>query len=599
MQKRMGARGRVARKAGTGARRAGLWLPLLTVAVLLIAAAPAQATFHLIKVREVYPGGNDDSYVELQMYAAGQSLLSGHSLKLYGAGGSLVHSSTFAGSVANADNQQTVLIGDTRVQEAFGVAPDLTDAELSLSAAGGAACWNAGGIPADCVAWGNFSGGAALELATGTAVGSPVAPAGIATGKAIRRTIEPGCPTLLEESDDSDDSATDFAEVTPAPRDDASPIVEKTCAGAPNTAIDDRPPLRSNSKSAAFTYEAPTATSYECKLDAAVFGPCPLGGPQEYTGLAEGSHTFQVRGVNASGPDPTPAGYTWTVDTMAPLATIDTHPPDPSPGASAQFTYHAPGEAGATFACSLDGAAPTACPATGITYHGLADGTHGFAVTATDAAGNPQVSPTSFEWTVDNSLEDTTPPETTIESKPPDPSGSPSASFAYASNEPGSSFECELDGAAFATCPIAGIGYGGLADGSHTFQVRAIDPSGNVDPTPAGYSFEVVLAAPVSAPPPVLAQPILAVTAPRAPSTLIGAKPPARTHDRTPTFRFRSDAPRASFQCKLDGAPYRPCRSPFTTARLAPGAHTFRVRALAAGMRDRTPALVPFRVLAG
>src|SRR3954454_3063742 len=107
--------------------RARLGLPLLVVAFLLFAAAPAQATFHLIKVREVHPGTNDDSYVELQMYAAGQYLLSGHPMTLYNAGGSLVHSSTFSSSVPNSANQQTVLIGDTRVQEAFGVAPDLLD----------------------------------------------------------------------------------------------------------------------------------------------------------------------------------------------------------------------------------------------------------------------------------------------------------------------------------------------------------------------------------------------------------------------------------------------------------------------------------------
>jgi len=209
MQKRMGTQIRGKGRAVVYRRRARLALPLLVTALLLLIAAPAQATFHLIKVREVHPGTSDDGYVELQMFAAGQSLLSGHSMTLYNASGSLVHSSTFSASVPNSANQQTVLIGDTRVQEAFGVASDLVDSGLTISAAGGAACWNAGGIPADCVAWGDFSGGAALQLATGTSVGSPVSPGGITAGKAIRRTIEPGCPTLLEESDDSDNSAAE------------------------------------------------------------------------------------------------------------------------------------------------------------------------------------------------------------------------------------------------------------------------------------------------------------------------------------------------------------------------------------------------------
>ena len=44
---------------------------MLGALALMIAAPAAQATFHLMnEVREVYPGTGDDSYVELQMYAA-------------------------------------------------------------------------------------------------------------------------------------------------------------------------------------------------------------------------------------------------------------------------------------------------------------------------------------------------------------------------------------------------------------------------------------------------------------------------------------------------------------------------------------------------
>jgi hypothetical protein len=602
MQKHMGVQRHGWGKTGAVRWRARLCLPLLAISLLLLIAAPAQATFHLIKVREVYPGSNDDSYVELQMFAGGQNFLSGHAMKLYNAGGTLIHTSTFSSTVPNSANQQTVLVGDTKVQQAFGVAPDLVDEGLTVPAAGGAACWNAGGIPADCIAWGNFNGGGALQAAAGTSAGAPVSPSGITAGKAIRRTIEPGCPTLLEESDDSDASATDFAEVTPAPRNNSSPIVEHTCAGAPNTAIDGRPAPRSNSDSAEFTYEAPTATSYECRLDAAVFSSCPLGGPVEYTALSEGSHTFQVRGVNASGSDPTPASYTWIIDTTPPVVTIDTHPDDPSPGATVQFTYHAPNESGSTFKCSLDGAPATSCPTSGITYHGLADGSHSFAVEATDAAGNAQLAPTELAWTVDNSLVDTTSPQTTLLSKPADPSASPTASFTYEANEPGSSFECALDGAAFAVCPSTGVSYGSLANGAHSFQVRAVDPSGNVDPSPAGCSFVVVLAgvsgsgqaAPQDSgsPPPALPRKKTAAL-----NTILSGKPAARTHDRTPTFRFHSNTAGARYQCKVDRGPFRACGSPYTTAPLTAGTHTLKVRALHGGLVDPTPATVSFKVV--
>ena len=105
--------------------RARLAMPFFLVALALLIAAPAaQATFHLIKVREVYAGTEDDSYVELQMYAAGQSFLNGHSLTLYNAAGGLSHSSTFSAGVTKSENQRTVLIGDSGVQARFGVTPD-------------------------------------------------------------------------------------------------------------------------------------------------------------------------------------------------------------------------------------------------------------------------------------------------------------------------------------------------------------------------------------------------------------------------------------------------------------------------------------------
>jgi hypothetical protein len=558
---------------------------LATALAAVLAAAPsAQATFHLIKVREVYAGSANDSYVELQMFAAGQSFLTNHAMTVYNSSGTLVHSSKFTSGIANSANQSTVLIGDTGVQAKFGLAPDLLDAELAIPAAGGAACWNAGGLPADCVAWGNFSGGAALKTATGTEGGSPVSPGGITAGKAIRRTIEPGCPTLLEESDDSDNSAADFAEVTPAPRNNASAITEKTCAGAPNTAIDEKPALVTSATAAEFTYEAPTATSYQCKLDAAAFSSCLATGV-EYTGLAEGSHTFQVRGVNASGPDTTPASYAWRVDTTPATTTIDTHPADPSPGKAASFTFHA-GESGVSFECSLSqGAAAdsfSACTS-GKTYGPLADGEYTFKVRASDQAANEQLSPTVFTWTVDNSLADTTPPETKIDSFPADPSSSSTASFTYESNEAGSSFECSLDGAVFAPCAATGSTYSGLSDGPHSFQVRAVDAEANIDPTPAGYSFSVVAGPPASSPPGVSNPPPAPGAGPSTPSPppklVFVKKPPAKSKDRTPTFRFRSDQAGASFQCALDRGPFRACRSPFTpTKPLTFGPHKLQVR---------------------
>ncbi|HXQ89489.1 MAG TPA: hypothetical protein VN733_07590, partial [Solirubrobacterales bacterium] len=86
--------------------------------------------------------------------------------------------------------------------------------------------------------------------------------------------------------------------------------------------------------------------------------------------------------------------------------------------------------------------------------------------------------------------------------------------------------------------------------------------------------------------------------APGPPQTLLRRKPPKRTPDRTPSFRFGADEAKARFQCKLDKAAYRGCRSPFTAKRLAFGPHLFKVRAIDSdGRADPSPASYRFRVV--
>jgi hypothetical protein len=83
-----------------------------------------------------------------------------------------------------------------------------------------------------------------------------------------------------------------------------------------------------------------------------------------------------------------------------------------------------------------------------------------------------------------------------------------------------------------------------------------------------------------------------------APQTTLRRKPPKRSADRTPTFRFGADEAKAGFQCKLDKTAYKACRSPFTSKKLGVGAHAFKVRAIDSdGRVDPSPASYRFRVV--
>jgi cysteine-rich repeat protein len=206
--------------------------PTRVPAALLLALAviPANATFHLVKIVELFPGtaaAPDAQYVVLQMYASGQNLVQGHALTFFNADGEVVGSASFAGNVANGSNQAKVLIATTEAATFFGVQPDLV-MDPDLLAAGGKACF-AGNV--DCVAWGAYVGGDDGGGGYGgggadTSVGTPFnATGGLESGRAtLRRLNLAGGATTLDAGDDTNDSANDFVFGTPAPRNNAGQL---------------------------------------------------------------------------------------------------------------------------------------------------------------------------------------------------------------------------------------------------------------------------------------------------------------------------------------------------------------------------------------
>jgi len=190
-------------------------------------------------------------------------------------------------------------------------------------------------------------------------------------------------------------------------------IVSATRVGAaylidvtgPETTIDSGPKL-TNDTTPTFAFHASEPASFRCSIDQgmASFGPCsgPAGIDTPAHALADGTYTFRVRAVDTSGnADRTPAKRRFTVDTAAPQTTITDHPPKtltaPAGKATATFGF-ASSEPRSTFACRIDGGAPTSCRSP-HSYR-LGPGDHSFTVAATDAAGNADRTAAPFSFSV-------------------------------------------------------------------------------------------------------------------------------------------------------------------------------------------------------
>ena len=251
-----------------------------------------------------------------------------------------------------------------------------------------------------------------------------------------------------------------------------------------------------------------------------------------------------------------------TVDgTPPPAPGITSEPPDPSDSPSATFAF-TDGDSTATFACGLDGGAFGACSSP-ITYNGLGEGSHTFAVRAVDLAGN-QSGSTSYTWIIDL----TPPPPPTITSGPPAVTASTGATFTFTDGEQTATFACRLDSASFTSCSSP-VSYNGLTEGTHTFRVKAIDVAGN-ESTVTAYSWTID------------------TTRPPRPS--ITSAPDDPSNSASATFGFTDDDPTATFRCRLDGSSFAPCTSPITYNGLSEGNHTFRVEAVDAAGNESDPA---------
>ena len=282
------------------------------------------------------------------------------------------------------------------------------------------------------------------------------------------------------------------------------------------------------------------------------------------SGVSEGTHTLVARATDwANATQATDTPITFTLDRQAPTVTIDPatltaadtwavgsnvlrfngNASDTIGLAAVQIKEGNGGFVEVTFGSGLW---QTALPVTDPEGRTLI-----ITVRAIDRAGRIS----EATQTIGTDLSTPTAPDTTITNKPANPSASNTATFEFSGSASAVAFECQLDGAAYAAC-ISPWTLPDLSKGSHTFRVRAVDSSGNVDLTPAEFTWTVNASA-------------LDAT--------ITSSPANPTNSRDASFTFTGTG--NAFDCALDDGAFAPCSSPQNYSGLPYGDHTFQVRA--------------------
>lgn len=307
--------------------------------------------------------------------------------------------------------------------------------------------------------------------------------------------------------------------------------------------------LVSNMTSAEFSIVSSEVYSLSCFLDGVALAAC--GASLQVSGLTEGNHELQVSAKDAAGNTTGPVSFNWQIDLTAPQVQIISLIPEVSPtentGLSVAFTLS---EAGQAY-CELDnlGEAPCSSP---YLANNLADGIHNFTIRASDSSGN-------YSSRISRTWEVSTFSTASITSIQPSysPSSQTRASFQFSSSHPGT-FLCSLDSAVFSSC-VSPVEYSGLTDGSHHFEVRAVNAQGKVGGAD-GYDWYVDATGPV-----VSLSSFLPLASP--------------TFDSSFKATFQSNEA-GSFYCKLDGGSFAPCSSPYSLSALSDGQHSFEAYAV-------------------
>ncbi|MBJ7347601.1 MAG: hypothetical protein JHC87_03395, partial [Thermoleophilaceae bacterium] len=361
----------------------------------------------------------------------------------------------------------------------------------------------------------------------------------------------------------------------------------------PRAVVDSRPPSPSPGTTATFSFHGsvPGAT-FTCSVDSAAWAACtsPLSVDLQLANpgaAVDGAHSLSINS-SASGWNSLAATtvnfYTFSQTRNDLKITSGPASGERLTAFDASYAFQASPSL-VSFECASDGSPFAPCTSPFVLSSSNA-GVHAFAVRGLDVFGQP--GPTVSRWVTFEGqppTADTSAPETSIDSGLANGGTSPSGvvTFGFSASEP-ATFTCSVDGEAEHACssPFSTVN---LADGAHTFLVRAQDGSSNADSTPVTRAFTVT------------------TDLSKRPNTIIDTPPNDQTFEAT----FHSNIAGADFECSVDGETWEPCDSPYVvrpngrelTYNLWEGLnHSFAVRSRANEMTDDTPASVNFRYLA-
>lgn len=288
--------------------------------------------------------------------------------------------------------------------------------------------------------------------------------------------------------------------------------------------VEPLPPRLGNSTTVTFNFDSDESqVTYECSLNGEAFKECLKSHQQSVPGI--GLQKLNVRSIDQAGNMSEPIEFSWFVDRDPPPVAIQ----QPTAGGTVNTLrpiISGTSEDLATVTVYIDGndVGEALVDQNGKwsrqSSQSFAPGSHRVTARARDLAGNlsDETSPIQF-------FIDTEPPDTEILEGPRSPHNSRNAYFMVRSTDGSESFDCVVDGKEIKNCqgennecseadltgctvivPVSLSRTGPPPlEGAHRLEVRARDPGGNVDSTPATYSWDVVITPP---PAPTITEPL-------------------------------------------------------------------------------------------